>query len=245
MRNSNTKNFLNGKGFYIIMGICMLAIGITAWAVIATSGSSASKNIVENSKINNSSNLTLNSKTESETKNENKAVAGDVSGIKAESKSDSSGNSENSNSSAQTKTKKAAATYFTLPLTGEILKQYSDTELLYSKTYGDLRIHNGLDIKADAGTAVKASGDGTVTKIYKDAVLGNVIEIDHGNNITAFYCGLTDKAAVKAGDTVRAGTNIGAVGTIPCECSDESHLHLSFKQNGKYIAPLSLINLGA
>ncbi len=220
--------FLNGKGFYAAIGVCLLALGITAIAV--TSNIPKAPNVTENESFNSSVEIIL-KPTSSE-----QPVAGEVSGIKAEN---------NVSSTPKVEEKKPVATFFTLPLTGEIIKGYSESELVYSKTYGDMRIHLGFDIKADLGTAVKACGDGTVTEIKKDPLYGTIVTIDHGNNITGLYCGLNDKVTVKKGQTVKAGNTIGAVGTIPCESGDVSHFHLAFKENDKYISPLSLINLGA
>ena len=38
--------------------------------------------------------------------------------------------------------------------------------------------------------------------------------------------------------SVRMGDNIGAVGTIPCECSDQSHLHIEAFENGESVSIL-------
>ena len=224
--------FLNGKGFYAVMGVCLLAIGITAWSVLGSMPKAPS--ILENS----SSEIVTSEEQSSETPSE-QPVAGEVSGVKADS------SKQESEAPAESSTEKVTADYFTLPLTGEIIKQYSETELLYSKTYGDMRVHLGLDIAADAGAAVKASGDGTVKDIIKDPLLGTTVIIDHGNNITGLYSGLNESISVKKGQNVKAGDNIGAVGTVPSESSDVSHLHFAFKENDKFISPLSLINLGS
>lgn len=219
--------FLNGKGFYAAVGVCLLALGITAIAV--TSNIPKAPNVTENESYNSSLEIIIDNPSSEQ------QVAGEVSGVKAENVS-----------SEETKEEKApVATFFTLPITGEVIKGYSESELVYSKTYGDMRLHLGLDIKANKGDAVKASGDGVVLGIAKDPLYGTMVTIDHGNGITGLYCGLSDKPSVKQGQTVTAGQNIGAVGDIPCESNDECHLHLAFKDNNKYISPLSLINLGA
>ena len=108
---------------------------------------------------------------------------------------------------------------------GTILKGYSGDELVYSKTTADWRTHRGLDIKAESGTAVKAVSDGKVLSIEKNAKLGNVITIDHGD-FKVRYCGLTESCLVREGSTVKGGAPIGYIGTVPCEQLDGAHLHL-------------------
>ena len=224
--------FLNGKGFYAVMGVCLIALGITAFAV-TSSIPKVPTDIVENESM---TSIII----ETEEPKEEAPVAGVASGIKAENNS-----SKSQEISSKEEQQEVVAKFFTLPVTGEILKAYSESELLYSKTYGDMRLHLGLDIKAEAGTAVKSSGDGTVLGIAEDPLYGTMVTIDHGNGITGLYCGLAKEVAVKKGQTVKSGDNIGAIGVVPSESSDEAHLHLAFKENDKYVSPLSLINLGS
>ncbi len=40
--------------------------------------------------------------------------------------------------------------------------------------------HRGLDVRAEIGTEIHATGDGTVKKKYFSKSYGNVIFIDHG-----------------------------------------------------------------
>lgn len=227
--NNKFLKFLSGKGFYGLVGVCLIVVGITALAV--SNSVPKPPEVTDDESYNTS--LEIITEVPSE-----KPAAKEVSGIKANS-------SKETSSKSYENEEKIAASFFVLPLTGEILKEYSDNELLYSKTYGDMRLHMGLDIKAKEGTAVKASGDGTVLGIAKDPLYGTIITIDHGNGITGLYCGLKEKVTVKKGQVVKAGDNIGAVGEIPCEASDGAHLHLAFKDNKQYVSPLSLINLGS
>ena len=218
--------FLSGKGFYAAVGVCLLALGITAIAV--TNNIPKTPNIPEEEPLSSINIIT-------EIPSSETPVAGNVSGVKAEI--------EEQTKKEEPK-KSTVASFFTLPLTGEVIKGYSESELVHSKTYGDMRLHLGLDIKAKSGDTVKSSGDGVVLGIAKDPLYGTMVTIDHGNEIVVLYCGLNDSVKVKKGETVTAGQIIGAVGEVPCESSDESHLHLAFKENDKYISPLSLISLG-
>lgn len=129
---------------------------------------------------------------------------------------------------------------FVLPVDGSIIKDYSDTALQYSATYGDMRLHTGIDIAAATGTDVKAAGTGTITSVEDSATYGKTVIIDHGDGITVKYCGL-DSISAKQGDKVTGGDIIGTVGTVPCECSDKSHIHIEVIKDSKHISPLKAL----
>lgn len=131
---------------------------------------------------------------------------------------------------------------FALPLGTEILKDYSDGEMVSSKTMGDWRVHNGIDFTGIDSAEIFAIQAGTVTKVYDDPMWGIVVEIDLGNTMTAKYCGLKSGTTVKKGDTVKKGEVIGQLGTIPIEQADEPHLHIEITVNGVIVDPLAAMN---
>lgn len=94
--------------------------------------------------------------------------------------------------------------------------------------------HTGLDIQAQSGSAVSASMSGTVTYAGEDAVLGNMVIIDHGNGVESVY-GHNSELLVKAGDTINSGTQIATVGSSGR--TNGSHLHFEIRQNGLSINP--------
>ena len=131
---------------------------------------------------------------------------------------------------------------FVLPVTGNISKGYSDTALQYSATYGDMRLHTGIDISCKKGTEIKSATDGTVKSVVEDSNLGKVITIDHAYDFTVKYCGF-DSVNVKEGDKVTAGQVIGTSGEIPSESSDKPHIHFEVFLNGESISPLEALGL--
>ena len=134
------------------------------------------------------------------------------------------------------------ASFFVMPITGEVIKSFSEDKLQYSMTYGDYRIHNGIDIAGTLGCDIHAAGDGTVISVTEDKALGKVIKINHGNGITADYCGLSE-TTVKNGDTVKANQTIGVLGEIPSEAIEAVHLHFSMTKDNKAIDPLNIIGV--
>lgn len=211
----------------------MVAIGIAAWSMASTISKPPAT-------------IDMSSETDSNPGGE-KPTDAVASGVGASSSSEQqSSSSVSAVSSEPTKeTTAPVASFYVLPVTGDILKDFSSTELKYSLTYGDMRLHEGIDIAAAAGSAVNAAGAGKVTEIKKDTFWGTMIVIDHGNGIIGYYCGLADKTAVKVGQNLDAGAKLGALGTIPCESLDPPHLHLAFKKDGKYVSPLGLVNMDA
>ena len=115
-------------------------------------------------------------------------------------------------------------------------------EMVESKTMGDWRVHNGVDFGGSAGNDVGAVADGKITKVYDDVFWGTVVEIDHGNGMTARYCGMKNATCLPEGTQVVKGEKIGTLGHIPVEISDEDHLHLEILIVGKTVDPLKAMN---
>ena len=133
-----------------------------------------------------------------------------------------------------------AASFFVMPLTGEILKGCKTEELQYALTYGDWRLHTGVDIAGALGDEVRAAGDGTVVSVKEDKKWGLTVVINHGNGILATYCGLS-APLVKEGDTVSANQVLGALGEIPCESVEPVHLHLEMTKENTPVDPLHIL----
>lgn len=128
--------------------------------------------------------------------------------------------------------------YMLTPVSGEILKSHSDTELAYSETMEDWRLHKGLDIGAPIGTAVIAASDGEVAECYDDIAYGKTVVIDHGNGLFSRYSNLAPTGTAKPGDRVKAGDTVGIIGdTAEFELADKPHLHFEVVLNGLNVDP--------
>jgi murein DD-endopeptidase MepM/ murein hydrolase activator NlpD len=93
----------------------------------------------------------------------------------------------------------------------------------------DRVMHAGLDIAAPHGKEVFAPSDGTVVFAGLEGGYGNVLVIDHGYGIKTRY-GHLAKMLVKAGDKVKRGDRIAAVGNTGR--STGPHLHYEVRVNG-------------
>lgn len=220
--STSNRNSKKNRGFYIALGVCLIAVGAAAW----TTYDSVTKYTEPQSSV------------ESKAEEANDTVSGifvnDVSSAPAVSSSPASAVS----SKTETKQTAAAANTFTMPVSGKVSLAFSKKPV-FNKTLEDYRAHTGVDLSAKTGEAVKACADGVVTKVANDDRNGNTIVIKHGS-IEASYCGL-DKMLVKEKQTVKRGEKIGTVGVDPTESLDSPHLHLIMKQNGEYIDPMTVL----
>ncbi|MBQ9492945.1 MAG: peptidoglycan DD-metalloendopeptidase family protein [Oscillibacter sp.] len=127
------------------------------------------------------------------------------------------------------------------PVEGNTVTGFSMDKLLYNETMRDWRTHDGLDIAADAGTAVAAAKDGTVESVTADPIMGTTVVIRHEGPWESVYASLTDAPEVEAGDEVTAGQVIGYVGeTAASESALGPHLHFTVLNDGKPVDPETL-----
>jgi len=103
---------------------------------------------------------------------------------------------------------------------------------------GNMRLHQGIDLAAPAGTEVYAVGDGVVTETGYDSVYGNYIIIKHNNNWASLY-GHLQRIGTTLRTNVRSGTIIGWVGSTGQ--STGPHLHFELRQNGRARDPDKLL----
>ena len=116
--------------------------------------------------------------------------------------------------------------------------------LVYNETTRDWRVHNGVDIAAEAGTAVCAAADGTVYSVYEDETMGTTVIIRHQDGYTTRYSSLDKEVTVTPGDTVKLGQTIGYVGqTALLESALGTHVHFSVTCNGESMDPMAFLEL--
>lgn len=124
------------------------------------------------------------------------------------------------------------------PLSGETVTVFSMTELLYDATMADWRTHDGIDVQAEEGAAVKTAAGGTVQSVTDDELMGTTVVIDHEGGYSTRYSSLQKDVPVTAGQQVVAGEVIGRVGTTSAaESQMGPHLHFSVSRDGAVIDP--------
>ena len=131
-----------------------------------------------------------------------------------------------------------------LPLTGQTIAVYAMDSLSYNPTTRDWRVHNGIDIAAEAGTAVCAAAAGTVSSIFEDDTMGTTVVIRHSEGYETVYASLDSEVTVTVGDTVALGQTIGCVGnTALLESALGDHLHFAVSCDGQPMDPEGFFSL--
>ena len=78
--------------------------------------------------------------------------------------------------------------------------------------YKTIREHTGIDLVVPAGTLVRCSADGKVTRVVKsEKGMGNRVTVKHPNGLQTVYAHL-NSIKVSEGQTIRQGDQIGTVG---------------------------------
>lgn len=131
------------------------------------------------------------------------------------------------------------------PVEGSAISGYSMEALSYNQTTRDWRVHNGMDVAAEAGTKVVAAADGTVDSIFEDPQLGTTVVIAHSGGYTTQYSSLDKELKVSVGDRVAMGQQIGVVGqSAMVETTLGPHLHFRVLCRGEDMDPAEFLKLG-
>jgi murein DD-endopeptidase MepM/ murein hydrolase activator NlpD len=94
---------------------------------------------------------------------------------------------------------------------------------------GRSALHTGLDFQADNGTQIQAAAGGVVVTAEVHPQYGNMVEVDHGNNLVTRYAHAS-RLLVKKGDLVKRGQKLAEVGTTGR--STGPHLHFEVLVQG-------------
>lgn len=106
---------------------------------------------------------------------------------------------------------------------------------------GRSALHTGLDFQADPGTSILAAAGGVVVVQEYHPAYGNMVEIDHGNDLVTLYAHAS-RVFVKKGDLVRRGQKIANVGSTGR--STGAHLHFEVLVQGVPQDPQKFLQAG-
>ena len=107
---------------------------------------------------------------------------------------------------------------------------------------GQSALHSGMDFQAERGTPILAAAGGVVVTQEYHPSYGNMVEIDHGNDLITRY-GHASKVLVKKGDLVRRGQLIAEVGSTGR--STGTHLHFEVLVHGIAQDPQKFLAAGS
>lgn len=148
-------------------------------------------------------------------------------------------------SQATSQTAETGTLQTVVPVSGAEISAYAMDCLSYNETTRDWRVHNGIDLAAEAGAPVAAAADGTVYTTYEDDALGYTVVIRHAGGYTTRYSSLQEELCVSPGDTVTMGQTIGYAGdTALVETVMGAHVHFSVSCQDESLDPADFLSLG-
>ncbi len=118
-----------------------------------------------------------------------------------------------------------------------VLKDYTDSSLVYDATTKLWCTHQGIDYSAIEGQEVKSVYDGVISKVESTMMYGTIVYLKVSDELTVVFKGLASGVSVKEGDTVKKGQIIGKVTSFLAEKAEGIHLHLEVLKAGKLVNP--------
>lgn len=259
------KEFLDKRGFYIVLFVCIAVVAGTAVYVTSLKSGNSDYNaqdITQGAGEGLAADNTLSDELNAQEPEDTQASAsakqsgiGNPASTEGNSAVAPEGSSaaapKDSTAPAKTTTpapSKAKTTApvkkqsFQMPVSGSISLEYSKDKLIYSKTLEEWRVHKGVDIASDMGTPVEAVADGVVTDVTNDQYMGITVVIDHGNDIKSVYRNLASDDTVSVNQKVRQGEIIGSIGnTAMDESSEQPHLHFEVLKKDVSVDPMAYL----
>ena len=224
--NKHSGRGLSGKGYYIALMLCAAAIATTSY-LYYRNAAQAQQAVVQE---------TVNVDIPAGTMGSD-----DVAVVATQPQTSVPATDATTPSATEKKPLQTAS-----PVSGDVINGYSMEALSYNQTTRDWRVHNGVDLAAEAGAPVCAAADGEVYTVYEDDSLGYSVVIRHNDGYTTCYANLTEDTAVMPGDTVTMGQTIGYVGSSAIvETTLGSHVHFSVTQNNEPMDPAEFLALGS
>jgi len=107
---------------------------------------------------------------------------------------------------------------------------------------GRSSMHEGIDFAAPTGTPIVAAAGGVVTAAEFHPAYGNMLEIDHGNDMITRYAH-SSRLLVGVGDIVRRGQHVADIGSTGR--STGPHLHFEVRIKGVAQDPHKFLVAGA
>ena len=221
MSNRKFSGNISGKGYYIALILCAVAIGITGYLYYRNANKPQDG-------------MQAQTPVSADVQQE------DVQAV-ATQPTVPSGQTQETEPSTQSTTPKTMKTV--APVAGETVHPYAVDCLSYNETTRDWRTHDGMDIAAEAGTAVCAAADGEVYSVYEDETMGMTVVLIHDNGYATRYSSLAAEVSVSAGDAVTAGQTIGYVGSSALlESAIGDHVHFAVTCNAEPVDPEEFLN---
>ncbi|MGI6013012.1 MAG: peptidoglycan DD-metalloendopeptidase family protein [Oscillospiraceae bacterium] len=235
--------FFTGKGFYIVLLLCIAVIGCSAWILFHGEPETEPSTDITLSTPEVSTDAAITEEEETADLESANVESTETETASMTEDSDVDAAEETiAESEAVETTVEETTDQFVWPCNGAVENTFSMDALVYNRTMADWRTHEGIDVCAELGEQVHAVASGTVERVYNDDLYGTTVVVSHGGGLTSTYSNLAEVPTVNEGDTVSAGDVIGAVGTTAlCEAGEVNHLHLAMAQDGAAIDPCTYL----
>ena len=245
---TRVEEFFAGKGFYIVLFLCIAVIGVSAWSLLADAGKKDPEPAgVTVAHMDDAVLPAIGAAGGGGT-----PISGAVTGAEGEDTTEPAVKIPEDpvpapaaetvvsapEPAAAAAVEPVARDYFIWPVAGTVENAYSMTALVFNRTMQDWRTHDGIDIAAELGAQVKACANGRVAEIREDDLYGTTVILSHRDGLVSVYSNLAATPAVAVGDNVGVGQVIGAVGdTALCEAGEVCHLHFAMSLDGESVDP--------
>lgn len=229
------QGFFERKGFYIILGLCVTAIGLAGYVNFAPETTN-DEQLKINTLVESLSSETVNQKQENIAKPE--VIEPEPIEINdntpepiVEEKKEPVVEIKEQQVEVTSKNKEFLYLY---PVSNnEIIKENSKDELVQDISMNDWRTHNATDFSVKSGEKVMAIANGTVKSIENSDMFGTIIVIEHDDGMITKTCGLNAETVAKIDKKVVAGDVIGtAMGLFPAEQNQGEHIHIEAIKDG-------------
>ncbi|GAA1381483.1 peptidoglycan DD-metalloendopeptidase family protein [Peribacillus frigoritolerans] len=119
-------------------------------------------------------------------------------------------------------------------------KAQEEALVFYNNRYEQ---NKGIDIAMEDGKSfdVKASLSGNVTKVQDDALLGNLVEVEHEDGVVTRYQSVKD-IKVAVGDKVKQGQAIATAGKSQINDEAGVHVHFEIRKDNIALNPLDFVD---
>lgn len=245
--NENSRrSIVEGKGFYIVLGLCLTIIAVSAWSLWTEAGievfSDDSVTVSEDtSMVVVVTSIPTVEPVEDDLEPNTDTMLSD-SEVPADAERIVVNLDEPQVQESVEIFDTLVPTDYIYPVTGDISMSYSMEALVFSDTLEDWRVHAGVDFEVAMGEKVFCAANGVVTAVYDDALLGRTVIVDHGEGIETVYANLAKETNVEVGDIVNMGDILGEVGdTAISEANEPSHIHFEMRINGENVNPMDYL----
>jgi murein DD-endopeptidase MepM/ murein hydrolase activator NlpD len=251
-------DFIDGKGFYVVILLCIVVIGATITVVSIRDynkiggGDSNNKTLLGNhvipetiksSKASEVIEVPVKTVTASVTEQPKSIVQvtpkvnnginksmpqKTIEKINLDKQPVKNKISEQSNTKAKNEKEPLRPIRLSYPVFGKVIKEYAQNNLVYSNTLQEWTTHSGIDIASNLNIPVMTAADGIVKSIKSDPKYGITITIEHAGGLETIYSNLSTTALVKSGKKVKRGTAISGVGNT-ASFECEDQPHLHFE----------------